>query len=193
MRDKKIYVTTIGELVADFSLTGVTGSKYPIYTQNPGGGPANVAVCIARLGGISAFWKKSATMRLGCSLKSALQSEGVICSGVVMDAAYQTMLAFIQTDSNGERSFTFYSDRPADLQLCASDLKQDLIAQSRFIAYGGRNVSTQTMRATIDAAEDTAHKNTTAIAFDPNIRLNAWPDSDTAKKYSCITFKSVIA
>ena len=42
----------LGELLIDFTPAGKTPAGIPIFEQNPGGAPANVAVQAARLGEI---------------------------------------------------------------------------------------------------------------------------------------------
>lgn len=50
-------VVCFGEMLIDFvpTVNGVSLAQAPAFKKAPGGAPANVAVCIARLGGSSAF------------------------------------------------------------------------------------------------------------------------------------------
>ena len=45
----------LGELLIDFTPAGKTPAGIPIFEQNPGGAPANVAVQAARLGVSAGF------------------------------------------------------------------------------------------------------------------------------------------
>ena len=47
-------VVTIGEILIDLTYSG-RDKGVPVYTANPGGAPANVAVAAARLGADAAF------------------------------------------------------------------------------------------------------------------------------------------
>lgn len=57
--DKKSdpLVVCFGEMLIDFvpSVGGVSLAEAPSFKKSPGGAPANVAVCIAKLGGSAAF------------------------------------------------------------------------------------------------------------------------------------------
>lgn len=54
-------VTTVGEILIDLTQSGISDTGIPIYTANPGGAPANVAVAASRLGAKAAFIGKSET------------------------------------------------------------------------------------------------------------------------------------
>ena len=47
-------IVTIGEILIDLTFSG-RENDIPVYTANPGGAPANVAVAAARLGAETAF------------------------------------------------------------------------------------------------------------------------------------------
>lgn len=55
--EKGHLVVCFGEMLIDFvpTVNGVSLAQAPAFQKAPGGAPANVAVCIARLGGSSAF------------------------------------------------------------------------------------------------------------------------------------------
>lgn len=55
--EKSPIVLCFGELLIDFvpTVNGVSLAEAPAFKKAPGGAPANVAVCVARLGGSSAF------------------------------------------------------------------------------------------------------------------------------------------
>lgn len=63
-------VTTLGELLIDFTSCGKSDSGSRLFAQNPGGAPANVAVAVARLSGKSAFiGKVGDDMHIGVSVR----------------------------------------------------------------------------------------------------------------------------
>ena len=64
---KSPFVLCFGELLIDFvpTINGVSLAEAPAFKKAPGGAPANVAVCVARLGGSSAFIGK---VKFSCKL-----------------------------------------------------------------------------------------------------------------------------
>lgn len=55
--EKSRLVVCFGEMLIDFvpTVAGVSLAEAPAFQKAPGGAPANVAVCISKLGGSSAF------------------------------------------------------------------------------------------------------------------------------------------
>lgn len=55
--DKTPLVVCFGEMLIDFvpTVSGVSLAEAPSFKKAAGGAPANVAVCVAKLGGSSAF------------------------------------------------------------------------------------------------------------------------------------------
>ena len=47
---KKIDVTALGEILIDFTPRGMSEQGNPMFEQNPGGGPANLACAAAKHG-----------------------------------------------------------------------------------------------------------------------------------------------
>ena len=47
---KKYDVTALGELLIDFTETGVSGQNNPVFEANPGGAPCNVLSMLSKLG-----------------------------------------------------------------------------------------------------------------------------------------------
>ena len=68
----------MGELLIDFTSVGKSSSGMNIFEQNPGGAPANVASCVARLGGKAAFIGKVGDDMHGRFLKETSISEDVL-------------------------------------------------------------------------------------------------------------------
>ncbi|EEF51471.1 fructokinase, putative [Ricinus communis] len=66
-QDNKYKVICFGEMLIDFVPTvgGVSLAEAPAFKKAPGGAPANVAVCISRLGGSSAFIGKAKIFHYG--------------------------------------------------------------------------------------------------------------------------------
>lgn len=175
-------VLSMGELIADFTLCGSSADHYPVYVQNPGGGGANIAVSVSRLGGRSALLGKTGADEISLSLKNAMNAEGIDLSALVCDNASKIFLAFVHTKPDGERSFTFYDGQTADLKLKPEELDREILSSSKILSYGGRSISTPEIRNTTMTALHLAKKASARIAFDANIRLLLWKDEETARK-----------
>ena len=175
-------VLCMGELIVDFTCCGRSGNGYPVYEQNPGGGAANVAVSVARLGGRAAFLGKLGGDEICSALREALEKEQVDLSALVCDRESKIFLAFVTNSREGERSFSFYGDHPADLELKPWEINPEIIDNAVILSYGGRSISTPEILKTTLTAAETGRKAGVRIAFDPNIRLPLWPDAGTARR-----------
>lgn len=73
-------VVCFGEMLIDFvpTVSGVSLAEAPAFHKAPGGAPANVAVCVAKLGGSAAFIGKvhfsAAPFSCVCFINSLLSS-----------------------------------------------------------------------------------------------------------------------
>ena len=152
-----------------------------LYEQNPGGGAANIAVCVARLGGCVAFLGKVGNDCIGNALKEVLIREKVDTAGFVSDDMAKTSLAFVQIDSQGERSFSFYGETPAHLALRPGDLNVPLLHSAKILAYGDKILALPDIHKTTVRAVETASTAGAKIAFDPNIRLSLWSSPELAR------------
>lgn len=81
----------------------------------PGGAPANVAVGIARLGGISGFIGRVGDDPFGRFMRHTLQQELVDVSHMRLDGEHRTSTVVVDLDDQGERTFTFMVRPSADL------------------------------------------------------------------------------
>ena len=107
-------VVALGEILIDFTPNGTNAQGIELFARNPGGAPANVLAMNARLGGKTAFIGKVGKDGFGDFLRQTLVESGIDVSGLVIDEKIPTTLAFVQLDSKGDRSFTFYRNPGAD-------------------------------------------------------------------------------
>lgn len=168
-------ITAIGELLIDFTPGGKTETGYPVFEQNPGGAPANVACCAARLGAKTAFIGKVGRDGLGFFLKSVLDNEGVTSDGLVLDGDAETTLAFVHLDDDGGRSFSFYRTNGADKALRYGEINRDILEASRVIHFGSLSLTDEPSRTAVTRAVREAG-DAKIIAFDPNWRESLWRD-----------------
>lgn len=109
---------SLGELLIDFTPAGVSENGNPVFERNPGGGPANVALCGRPPGARRpAFIGQVGDDPFGRALMDTLRQEKVDVSRLRLSDMYQTTLAFVHLDESGDRSFSFYRRQGADTML----------------------------------------------------------------------------
>lgn len=91
---------------------------------------------LQKLGKSTAFAGKVGNDMFGRQLREVVGDAGIDLTNLVMDPAAHTTLAFVQTFANGDRDFSFYRDPGADMLLTASEVPEDVIAQSRIFHFG---------------------------------------------------------
>ena len=89
-------VIALGELLIEFTGSGANGRENPLFEANPGGAPCNVLAMLVRLGRRAAFVGKVGEDLFGRMLKAAIQECGIDASGLCLDPAAHTTLAFVQ-------------------------------------------------------------------------------------------------
>ena len=103
------YAVVLGEALVDLLDTECEGA--PVYRQAIGGGPLNVAVGVARLGGAVQFVGSLGDDVLAGRIHDFLTAEGVGLAAAVT-AAVPTTLA-VATFSGAEPDFRFYGEPPS--------------------------------------------------------------------------------
>ena len=128
-----IDVVALGELLIDFASRSADANGYPMMQALPGGAPANLAVAAARLGASSAFIGKVGTDSFGTFLRNTLIENKVDVSGMVTDPVSRTTLAVVAVDKQGERTFSFYRDPSADVNLRAEEISDEQLKNTKFL------------------------------------------------------------
>ena len=172
-------VTCLGELLIDFTSLqpGTSMMETEGFEKHAGGGPANVAVGVSRLGGSAAFLGMAGNDEFGHYLAATLDERGVDISGLRFSDLAHTTLAFVALQENGEREFIFYRNPGADMLYGPGDLDEALIANGRIFHHGSISfISAPNREATLRAIS-LAQANHRLISFDPNLRLNLWDDA----------------
>ena len=173
-------ITAIGEILIDLTQSGRTEQGIPRFDANPGGAPANLAVAASRLGAKTAFIGRVGRDSYGDFLRSTLEQNGVDVSGLSVDPRQHTTLAIVSLDDRGERSFSFYRDPSADVNLSFEDVPAELLADTRVLHFGSVSLTAEPSRsATLKAAREAREKGA-LISYDPNYRASLWPDEATA-------------
>ena len=172
-------VTCLGELLIDFTSLqpGASLSETPGFEKHAGGGPANVAVGVSRLGGSAAFLGMVGNDEFGRYLANVLAERGVDVTGLRYSDQAHTTLAFVALAENGEREFIFYRNPGADMLYGAAELDAALVAGGRIFHHGSISFISGPNRAATLRAIDWARAHGRLVSFDPNLRLNLWDDA----------------
>lgn len=176
----KFDVCALGELLIDFTENGISQQGNPIMEANPGGAPCNVLAMLNKLGYKTAFIGKVGKDIFGRQLKNLVSEIGINITGLAEDKAVNTTLAFVHTLEGGDREFSFYRNPGADMMLNESDVKPEIIENSRIFHYGSLSMTNAVCEAATKKAIDIAEKAGCILSFDPNLRENLWDSLDTA-------------
>ena len=125
-------VMLLGDLIVDISMEL---EAYPALGEevmarqasfHPGGGVANTACVLAKLGILPRLYARVGSDPLGDYLLNEYTRAGIDLSGVTRDAAHPTGLIFIPTVPGGER--TMFSSRGANVFLSPADVPESCLS-----------------------------------------------------------------
>lgn len=179
---KKYDVTALGELLIDFTENGVSSQGNPLFEANPGGAPCNVLAMLTKLGHKTAFIGKVGDDFFGKQLKEAIEEVGIDSKGLCMDKEIHTTLAMVHTYPDGDRDFSFYRNPGADMMLKESEVKEELIKESKLFHFGTLSMTHEEVRKATKKAIQIAEEAGNIISFDPNLREPLWNSLDEAKE-----------
>ena len=179
---KKYDVTALGELLIDFTENGVSGQGNPLFEANPGGAPCNVLAMLTKLGHKTAFIGKVGDDFFGKQLKEAIEEVGIDSTGLCMDKEIHTTLAMVHTYPDGDRDFSFYRNPGADMMLKESEVKEEMIKESKLFHFGTLSMTHEDVRKATKKAIQIAEDAGNIISFDPNLREPLWNSLDEAKE-----------
>ncbi|MDR2785976.1 MAG: carbohydrate kinase [Treponema sp.] len=177
---KKFDVVSLGELLIDFTQTGISPMGMRLFEQNPGGAAANVLCALAKLGKKTAFIGKVGQDIHGAFLRETLKDNGVDISGLVEDPSVFTTLAFVELAVSGERSFSFARKPGADTRLRPEELKRELLEEARVFHFGSLSLTDEPARSAVLEAIRIAKSAGAIISYDPNYRSSLWSDEKVA-------------
>ncbi|PZG08174.1 carbohydrate kinase [Micromonospora craterilacus] len=157
------YAVVFGEALVDLLDAECDGA--PVYRQAIGGGPLNVAVGIARLGGAVQFVGSLGDDVLADRIRAFLAAEQVGLAGTIT-AAVPTTLA-VATFAGPEPDFRFYGEPPSHSLLAPDDLDVALV-EGADVLYCGSIVLLAP--STLAAARRAWSLSGRLRVFDPNVR-----------------------
>lgn len=176
----KRYVVCLGEILIDFTSAGLREGGGPLFEQNAGGAPANVACGLSRLGVQSYFIGKVGTDMFGRFLRETLRKEGVSDEYLFVDDGACTTVAFVSLQENGEREFAFLRNPGADTLLRYSEVPQALLRQAAVFHFGTLSLTHQPSANTLMQAVMFAREQGVVTSLDVNLRPALWPSLSEA-------------
>ena len=185
---ERFDVVALGELLIDFTETGISGQGNSIYEANPGGAPCNVLGMLAKAGRKTAFIGKVGQDIFGNRLKATLKEVGIDTSGLIMDETVRTTLAFVETLADGDRNFSFYRNPGADMMLKEEDLLVNLLENTKIFHFGTLSMTHEDVRQATKRAIQIAKESGAVISFDPNLRTPLWKTLDEAREQAAYGF-----
>jgi fructokinase len=174
----KKCLIAMGELIIDkIKLISV---KYPVdeYQSYPGGAPANVAYCVAKLGGSSLYLSQVGDDQEGHFLVDTMKTAPMDVQHIRFSKDYTTSIAYVHVLEHGEREFTFKREHAADLYYQAEDIDEKIFENASILHFGSVNLVPSPAKIAHMKAIELAQKNQMMISFDPNLRLSLWKNQD---------------
>lgn len=181
---KKYDVVALGELLVDFTESGISEQGNTLLEANPGGAPCNVLAMLNKLGFKTAFIGKVGDDMFGHMLKERAKEAGIDMRGLIESQEYQTTLAFVATASNGDRDFSFYRRQGADVMIDVGDVDENemIIRKSKVFHFGTLSMTGEVGEAATIRAISIAKDAGCLISFDPNYREPLWRSEEYAKE-----------
>ena len=178
-------IVALGESLIDFTPAGINEMGMPLFSQNPGGAPANVLAMASKLGRSTAFVGKVGRDAFGRFLQEHMEKAGIDCSALRRDDRVPTTLAFVQLDEYGDRSFSFYRDPGADVMLRPEEVDDTLLEGCRIFHFGSVSLTKEPCRGTTLWVARRAREAGALISYDPNYRPFLWPSVEAARRALC--------
>jgi fructokinase len=169
--DPVSYAVVLGEALIDLLDGECAGER--VYRQAIGGAPLNVAVGIARLGGMVEFAGSVGDDVLGDRLAGFLANSGVGTRNLIHVPAPTTLA--VATFDGAEPDFRFYGEPPSYGAFGPADLDQATVAAAGALYCGSIGLLCPRLLAAARRAWSTPGP---VRAFDPNVRPRLVPDSE---------------
>ncbi|MFF5188449.1 carbohydrate kinase [Streptomyces sp. NPDC000345] len=168
-------ITVLGECVADAFAAPASTSNELALRVLPGGGPANTAVSLARLGTPARFLARLSGDVFGRLFRAHLEASGVDLSHAVR-AAEPSTLAVAELDARGQAVFSFHAQNTADWQWTAGELDRVDLSGTACLHTGSLALVREPGAAAVEDFLASAAPHAT-ISIDPNVRpLLVHPD-----------------
>ncbi|MFH7340930.1 carbohydrate kinase [Streptomyces sp. KHY 26] len=161
-------ITVLGECVADAFTEPASASNELALRVLPGGGPANTAVSLARLGTPARFLARLSGDVFGRLFRAHLEASGVDLSDAVA-AVEPSTLAVAELDAGGQAAFSFHAQDTADWQWTAGELERVDLSGTACLHTGSLALVREPGGVVVEEFLAAAAPRTT-ISIDPNVR-----------------------
>ena len=178
---KKYDVVALGELLIDFTENGLSAQGNPVLEANPGGAPCNVLAMLNKLGKKTAFIGKVGDDNFGHMLAQTVEESGTDVHNLLFDRTVPTTLAFVHTQPDGDREFSFYRNPGADMMLKKEEVMEDVIRGGKIFHFGTLSSTHPGVREATRHALRVAKDAGLMISFDPNLREPLWNSLEDAR------------
>lgn len=176
-----VEIVAIGEILIDFiPLEPGSYTQVPAFQKCFGGAPFNFAVAAARLGAKAGAITAVGDDPFGDFLVETLRTNKIDTSQVRTKRA-RTTLAFVVSDTSGERSFFFYREpwtRTADTLLSPDDVDPQYLRGVKILHCSGVALSHSPEREAVFKAIQGIGAAGGMVSYDPNVRLDLWRSVD---------------
>ncbi|WP_043628931.1 carbohydrate kinase family protein [Nonomuraea candida] len=161
-------IAVLGECVADAFTTGIPERGELTLRVLPGGGPANTAVALARLGTRARFLGRISHDTFGALFRAHLDASGVDLTACV-PAAEPSTLAVASLDDAGQAGYSFHAEGAADWQWSATELAPGRIGEAACLHTGSLALVREPGAGHIEELLATVRE-TVTVSIDPNVR-----------------------
>ncbi len=176
-------IVSLGELLIDFTESGISPAGQRLFEQNPGGAVTNLLCAASQCGAKTGFIGKVGKDMHGAFLKQAMLDAGVDMQALIESEDVFTTLAFVALKPSGEREFSFARKPGADTQLRADELDRELLTNTKVFHTGSLSLTQEPARSATYEAIDIAKAAGAVISYDPNYRASLWNVKDEAIRY----------
>lgn len=177
-------VLCVGEILVD--MIAVSDNGNISYQRKAGGAPFNVACAINKFGGKASFVGSVGNDTIGSFLQDFIKKQNLANYYLYQHQDRNTTLAFVDLDSEGERSFCFYRKNTADYIL--PQIKDEMIDEVNIVHVGSLMLSEiegiKFAKELIKISKDKGK----IISFDVNYRTDIFPN----QKYAISVYKEII-
>ncbi|MDF2267215.1 carbohydrate kinase [Streptomyces coacervatus] len=161
-------ITVLGECVADAFTEPAHAPDELALRVLPGGGPANTAVALARLGTPARFLARLSGDVFGRLFRAHLEASGVDLSHAVA-ASEPSTLAVAELDAEGQAAFSFHAQNTADWQWTPPELAGVDLSETACLHTGSLALVREPGAPVVEEFLAAASAHST-ISIDPNVR-----------------------
>ncbi|WP_157888131.1 carbohydrate kinase family protein [Bacillus marinisedimentorum] len=172
-------IVTMGEALIEFVPQDYNEITY---RKSHGGGPANVAAALGKLGAPVSFVGKIGNDLFGKEMKEALEGYGVDTTGVTMTSAAKTGITFGTFNADNKLQFNYYTNESAEQQLKDEDVSADLIDKHEILHFDSLLLMNKPSREAVKHAVTHAKEKGLLISFEANVRIGLWEQEDAARE-----------